>query len=207
MAVRLILDVMSNFCVILPLVMSNSAWPLNDELSASETEFSLNDEVLASDQFKLSMNLDSSPEPDFFFDNVKNSDLISNDGNNVGGSFDFADCSSSELFPTVDKLRIRRRDGSEECKNPTSTPSASGFSLWGPDIDPWDILQDRVEQDSMRHRDCVVLTSGLLPFGLCHSGVGAVPSKQEVKIGGVSLRAFDLQHCSPSMFQPKLILL
>ena len=205
MAVRFILHAMSIFSVIVPLVMSDSASPLNDELSAPETEFSLNNELLAFDQ---SMNFNSSPEPDLISEDAKSSDLFWNDENDVDESFKLADCSSSEIFPALGKSRMRRPGGSEECKNPTLTPSNSAFSLWwDPAIDPWDILQNRVEQDSMRHSDCIVLTSNLLPFGLCHSGVGAVPSKQEVKIGGLSLTAFDLQHCSPSMSKPSYVLL
>lgn len=204
MTVRLILDTMFSFSVIVPLVMSDLAWPLNHELSAPETDFSLNNEVLAFDQ---SMNFNSSPEPDLFPENAKSSDFFSNDEIGVNESFELADCSSSELRPALGTSRMRRRGVSEECKNPTSTSSTSAFSLWDPAIDPWGLVENRIEQNSLRYSDCVVLTFNVLPFGLCHSGVGAVPSEHEVNIGGLSLQTFDLQHCSPSMSNSKPILL
>ena len=110
--------------LLVPLIMSDSAWSLSDELSAPETNLPLHDEMLAFDQPTLAMNLNASPQDgsNMFFENVDNSGLVSDDDNDVGESWELAGCSSSEIFPAVGKSRMRRRDESTECKSPTSVP-------------------------------------------------------------------------------------
>lgn len=168
-------------------VTSDLAWSLNDELSAPETEFSLNDEVFTFDQ-------DGS---DLFSQDGGNSGLNSKDNDNVDDPFELAGC-TSELFPAFGKSRMRRRRESADCKNPAFTPSMGAFPV-GPPIDPFGIFQNQVDLDSMRNSDCKLLTLGLLEIGLCHSGVGALPAGIDVTIGGLIFKAFDLQHCSPAL--------
>lgn len=204
MIIRLVLHAIFDLSILVSLVMSNSAWSLNDELSAPETDFSLNDEVLAFDQPILSPQDGS----DLFFEGVENSGLISSDDDGVGEPFELADCPSSELFPALDKSRMRRRDGSSECKNPASTPPSGSNPPFDAARNPFGSqgmmqLLNSVRTDRQKNDACGYLTRGLLPFGLCHSGVGTSSTDVAVTIGELKFQTVNLQHCSPGMFKPK----
>ena len=139
---------------------------MNDELSALETDFSLNDEVLAFDQPNLPMNLNLSPQDrsGLLLEGVKSSDLVSSD-DDVSGSFEVADFSSSELFPALGKSRMKRCGESAECRIPASMPFTGAIPPFDPAIDPFGVLLNKVTLDLNQHSDCKALAFGLLEVG------------------------------------------
>lgn len=194
--------------IILSIVMLTTAWSLSDDLFAPETEFSLNDEMLAFDQPTLPTDLDSSPQDEsgLFFEDMESSSSLSSDENGVGGSFEIADCSPSELFPALGESRMRRRDGSAGCKNPASTPPTGAGPPFDAARDPFNtqgmIFLGGFRVNQPRNTDCSMLTAYVLPFGVCHSGNDVLPTGVSVTIGQRAFLAVDLQHCSPSMLKP-----
>ena len=199
MAFRIKFDAMFSFSIVMLFVMSESIWSLNDKLFAPDAEFSLNDEMFAFDQSILPTDSNFSPQDgsDLFFE-----DALANGDDDVGESFDLADCSSSEPFPALGKSRMRRRDESAGCKTPTSTSPATDSIPFDAARDPFGTrgmiqIMNSARRGRLRNSACVSFTFGALPFGVCHSGIGALPSIiLGIRIGGMEFRPVDLQQCS-----------
>lgn len=201
MAIRIKFDAMFSFFVIMFLMMSETIWSLNDKLFAPEMEFLLNDEMFAFDQsLILPTDFNFSPQDgsDLFFESA-----LSNDDDDVGEPFDLAGCSSSEPFPALGKSRMRRRDESARCKNPGSTsPITDSTPPFDAARDPTGTagliqLINSARMDRVQNSACESFTFGALPFGVCHTGIGALPSNIiAIRIGGFEFKAVDLEHCS-----------
>lgn len=96
MVICLLLRAILNLSLVVSLAMSSSVWPLSDELFAPETDFSLNDGLLAFDQSISSMKFNVLPQDgsDLFFGEQENSGSVSTDDNDLGGLFELAGCST-----------------------------------------------------------------------------------------------------------------
>lgn len=199
--------------IVVSAVISDSTWSFSDELSAPETEVLLNDEVHASNQPDLPMNLASSPQggSGLLFGDMESSNLFSSDDDGIGRSFELADCSSSELVPAIRKSRIRRRDGSTTCENQDSTPPTASNPPFDAAQDPWGGLQGlnrqftEFRQEEDQNSACGLMTLTLLPWGACHSGSGTSPAGF-VTIGGMTVVSVFLPQCSPGTLNLKLSL-
>lgn len=190
-------DAIFNFSIIVFFVILNSTWSLNDDLFTPETELLSNADISASDQLLLPTNPNSSPqdESDIFW-----GDAPPNDDGDIAESFDLVDCSSSNSFPAFGKSRIRRRDESTRCKNPSLTSPPSDNFPFGTSADPLAGLQlfTSFRRNRRKNTACDALTFNVLPFGVCNSGIDALPSIiMFVSIGGSLFIPVDLQHCSP----------
>lgn len=149
---------------------------------------------------------------------------LSDDSSLFDDSFEIADdCSTSNdlLSPIAKKSRVRRRDGSGGiCKNSneaTDTPltSSSSSSSGGgaseiPDFvkalftDPYAILHLTAGMDDeRRNRYCQWFTSGLLPYGVCSSGVADDQSMSLFELlqlpGFGKFGLWRLDHCTLGM--------
>ena len=210
MTFRLCFNVISILPVIVSIVTSDSDWFGSDEPLAPENGFVWDDEVHEFDQPALPFDLASSIQDGFgsLFGDMEGSDLFASDDDGIGESFELAACSSSELFPAIGKSRMRRRDGSAACMNPASTPQTGTLPPFDAARDPFATqgmtrLLGDIRFDRPANSACEILTWGVLPVGVCHSGAGALPTNIIITIGSLSFEAVDLQYCSICMFEPK----
>lgn len=162
---------------------SDPTWFLDGDLS-SDTDLSLNPGVLTS---ALPLNLDFgsdliTPSADSYSTDISSNDELPwdtelDDSSNL---FNFdspllvADCSSSESFPTIGKSRLRRADRPKTCNNgavnsgasdeislPTELFSPGGFNT---------LEQQITDLNEAENSQCVLLSLGALPAGVCSSG-------------------------------------
>lgn len=195
MAVRLFFDATFIVSVAASLLMSQPDLFLNDELSIPETAF---------DQSTLPIDFDLSPQDgsDLSLGGVEDSGLISNNDSGVGDPFELAGCSSSELFPALGKSRMRRRDAASECKNSGSASSSGNDPPIDSAGDPLGALGttplfNALSRESTPHAGCSLYSLGVLPVGVCHSGVGKENLNYPVAINGAIFETFVLERCTP----------
>ena len=178
--------------------MLKSIWSLNDNLFAPETELLSNDELFAFDHSILPTNFNFSPqdESDMIF-----GDAPTNDGNDVGESFDLVDCRSSNPSSPFGKSRLRQRDESARCENSASTTLPLDNTSFGASDNPLILFQLVISliRDRKQNEACDALTFHVLPFGVCNSGIEAFPSMTLlISIGESAFSPVNLQHCSPA---------
>lgn len=175
-------------------VFSNDDLLFPDQIAEAPVSASLFDFAEEPVEFSslddMALSSSSSFEPLFFEDMGDTSDvLFSTNDVFADNTFELADCSASEIFPTIgkNKARVRRIDEpSEACKNPTTDTDTDtplpGADSNGESLDPDDLRNLLTHPDTHRmldelesstegyHTACYLFTRGRLPWGVCSSG-------------------------------------
>lgn len=203
---------------------ADPSWFLDENLS-SNTGFSSSPEYLSADlpsDLDFGTGLTTLSTDPYSTDISSNNDLLWNtdpDSSNnlftLDSSLVVADCSLSENFPTIGKKSRRRRaDGPNSCTSNGGVNSAVNSDV-GNELDlPTKIFSpdglDELDRaitgpQKPQNSDCVQITQGLLPIGVCSSGqIQDILVVDALTVAGIQFASLTLRHATICTFSPRI---
>ena len=160
-----------------PFDQKASLFELSGLPESSESSLGFDTPPLFDDMNSDILPFSSGLDEDSFFDTAVSDDPLQ-----------LVDCSAADDFPVVARPRVKRQNGSAACDNPAAGSSISPDGAVGNFLNQaseglgdssiekfvkkqpyYDFAMQKIKEDSQRNLLCLVLSRGVLPWGVCSS--------------------------------------